>query len=110
MLNVREHLKFAIRARLTFAVFKFGECHIWRSIFVCKYYIWRIQGASRNSLNKVLTKIKHSTVQSIEMILLHTDKTEKPIRVKCITISVFCTSFQVNVLWSALIDAKLVSE
>ena len=57
----------AIWVRLTLAVFKFGECHVWRSIFVCKYYIWRvlfwrIQGASRNSRNKVLAKIKHSTV------------------------------------------------
>ena len=50
-----------------FAVFKFGECHVWRSIFVCKYYIWpvlfwRIHGASQNSHNKVLEKIKHSAV------------------------------------------------
>ena len=30
----------AIWVRLTFTVFKFGECHVWRSIFVCKYYIF----------------------------------------------------------------------
>ena len=32
MLNVGEHFKFVIWVHLTFAVFKFGECHVWRSI------------------------------------------------------------------------------
>ena len=48
--------KLAIWVRLTFAVIfpviKFGECHVWRSIFVCKHHyiwrvlLWRMEGAS----------------------------------------------------------------
>ena len=40
MLNVGEHLSWQLGFCLMFAEFKFGECHVWRSIFVCKYYIW----------------------------------------------------------------------
>ena len=59
-----------IWVRLTFAIFKCGECHVWQSVFVCKYYIWRvlfwrIQRASQNSRNKVLAEIKHPAVYAL---------------------------------------------
>ena len=56
-------------------IFKLGECHVWHSIFECKHYIWRvlfwrIKGASQNSHNKVLTKIKHSTVSKLTISVM----------------------------------------
>ena len=39
MLNVQEYFKLVIRVRMMFVVFKFGECHVMRSFFVCKHYI-----------------------------------------------------------------------
>ena len=34
--------KLASWVHLTLAVFKFGECHVWSSIFVCKHYIYQV--------------------------------------------------------------------
>ena len=65
--------KLAIWVRLTFAVFKFGECHVWRSIFVCKYIIFGQfyfgePKEPHETRIRVLAKIKHSTYIAVEWI------------------------------------------
>ena len=42
----------AIWVRMTLVDFKFGACHVWRSMLVCSHHIWRV----------VLQKVKYSTV------------------------------------------------
>ena len=53
MLNVPEHLNLRFGFRLTFAIFKFGEYHVWRSIFI---YASIIFGESKEPLETCVIK------------------------------------------------------